>query len=340
GQVASGVGVEVHVADSDYEREVLDGSFDATYEGDNVFANVQAVWQAHELIKVRAGIDHLDETGQIVDNFGTDLDEDADQLGLWTGVVVAEERYEAEATIRYDDHSDEGDATTWRLAAAWFPRVETVKIYASAGTSFRAPALYEQYAPFSGIVDLEAEEALNIEIGHQTRLTAEWSLHNVLFRTDYDQRIVYDFGTFTYANSDSAEIVEGLETVVDGAALDGALELTGTWTWYHIKDSSLSGQADDISLRLPTNQLQLVATWSPDASWWLRGQIDHASDRRGVGGTTLDAYTLLAISGGWHIDDTWTIDARVDNLTDEDYVLAAGYATPGIAAFAGVSAAY
>ena len=53
---------------------------------------------------------------------------------------------EIDAAVRYDDYSDFGSATTWRLGGIFeIPGVESLKFKASAGTGFRAPNMSDLY---------------------------------------------------------------------------------------------------------------------------------------------------------------------------------------------------
>ena len=58
--------------------------------------------------------------------------------------------FEADAAIRYDDYSDFGSATTWRLGGiATLPFYDALKFKASLGTGFRAPDLSDLYGATS-----------------------------------------------------------------------------------------------------------------------------------------------------------------------------------------------
>ena len=53
---------------------------------------------------------------------------------------------------------------------------------------------------------------------------------------------------------------------------------------------------------------------------------------------TLDAYTLVNLSGSFEVDTGLELFARVNNLLDEDYEEAGGYGTEGRSAFIGMKA--
>ena len=74
------------------------------------------------------------------------------------------------------------------------------------------------------------------------------------------------------------------------------------------------------------------------------GELKLSSDREdnrifgsGTGRTTLAAYGLLNVGASWKLRPDWTLQARINNLADANYVLADGYSTPGRNAFFGLS---
>ena len=50
----------------------------------------------------------------------------------------------------------------------------------------------------------------------------------------------------------------------------------------------------------------------------------------------LDGYALLNLYGAYRFERDWSVFARVNNLFDRDYVVADGYATPGVNVFVGI----
>jgi vitamin B12 transporter len=54
----------------------------------------------------------------------------------------------------------------------------------------------------------------------------------------------------------------------------------------------------------------------------------------------LDGYATLAVRGEWDANDRVTLFGRIENLWDEDYQTAAGYATEGRAAYLGARARF
>lgn len=55
------------------------------------------------------------------------------------------------------------------------------------------------------------------------------------------------------------------------------------------------------------------------------------------GGTVLDNYLLLNLSGSYQLGPNWELFGRIDNVTNEQYIEALGFGTPGIAGYAGLN---
>ncbi|MFC4727664.1 TonB-dependent receptor plug domain-containing protein [Coralloluteibacterium thermophilus] len=65
------------------------------------------------------------------------------ELPLLSGVTAAEE-LTLNASARYTDYQSYGSDTTWKIGGLWTP-IRSVSLRASYGTSYRAPALFEQF---------------------------------------------------------------------------------------------------------------------------------------------------------------------------------------------------
>ncbi len=125
------------------------------------------------------------------------------------------------AGLRYDRHSQFGDAWSPRATLSW--RAGEWKLRASAGTGFRAPSVGELYYPFSGNPNLQPERSVSYDVGVERQLGkvhAEVSL----FWNDYRDLIVYDFAlseNFNVGRARSRGIeVGGRGDIGAGVALD------------------------------------------------------------------------------------------------------------------------
>ncbi len=82
-------------------------------------------------------------------------------------------------------------------------------------TGFRAPSLFNLYHPRYGNPDLEPEESTGGDLGLEQDLFGgrlRWEA--VYFNTHYEDRIGFNYTTWSYYNSGTAN-VSGLETVIE-----------------------------------------------------------------------------------------------------------------------------
>ena len=314
------------------EREVVGADFGSNdWRGAELYGSLYASWHVLPVFELSGGVDLLhDEAESRQISGGRALDDDAFLLGLWLRGAWRQERWGLATTIRQDIHSEEGDATTWQVTARGEALPERIDLQAMAGSAFRAPSLYEQFSQDDfglgaiGNDRLEAEESFGFAVGHRSRLAPGVTLGNTWFRTSFDQRISYDFAS-GFVNTDSSERIDGVESVIELEADEArpvGLLISHTWQDF--------GHAGDLQLRLPANVLRAVVTWHAPHDVTLRLAISAVDERKDIFDARLAAYTLVDLASSWRIDETWEVFGRVENLTDEDYELVDGYATPGI----------
>lgn len=254
--------------------------------------------------------------------------------------------------VRQDRHDNFGTHTNWNVA--WGARAdEQTRVFLSYGTAFKAPTVNGLFWPYSadtyygytyimqGNPDLEAEESDSLELGlrHQT---AERDLGLNLYRTETRNMI-------EWASSQTGPTEYTYQPVNRTRVTINGMELTGTWRLSSAWQTGaaltlLDAQNEDTGEQLdrrPKKQLVLHGTYqSGDHS--LRGELHAVGERRdNDGATRLAAYTLLNLSYIYRLSRDMSMDLRVENLGDRDYVLAqsysGAYATPGQSAYLGIT---
>ena len=248
-----------------------------------------------------------------------------DSKGLYLQYQGGIGDHEIQLGLREDDNEQFDRRTTGGLA--WgYPLNEKLRITASWGTAFKAPTFNELYWPGYGNPDLRPEESRSFELGVREKLAwGSWSAS--IYETSIDELIAYDAAVSAPGNVDEARI-QGLEATA--AAKIRSWSITTGLSLLKPENRSKGENRGNILPRRAEQSLRLDA--------------DRTFGRYSVGGTLLvegrryddlantrklDSYTVFDLRAGYRIDDTWLLQARIENLFDEEYQTAAFYNQPG-----------
>ena len=252
-----------------------------------------------------------------------------DNVGLFGQYLGRFGMHDLQASLRGDDNEQFGSQTTGSLA--WgYEFGGGLRLTASYGTAFKAPTFNELYFPEFGNPNLSPEESASIEAGlSATTAWGSWSVN--LYQTDIDDLIAFDADIFAPANIDAARI-RGLEAVLDARL--GQWDLSSNIT---LLDPINKGDGPNRNKRLARRAKQS-----------LRMDLDRSFDRYSLGATLLgvgrryddiansrelDAYVTLDLRGEYRFAQAWRLQARIDNLFDEEYETAAFYNQSGRSVF-------
>lgn len=234
-------------------------------------------------------------------------------------------------SLRQDDDSQFGGHGTGN-AALGYGFGNGLRVTASYGTAFKAPTFNELYYPGFGNPDLEPEQSWSAELGLSgTHPWGRWAAN--LYQTDVDDLIATTLvGT------------EYLPENVDQARIRG-LEL---WTTLDLADWLLDANLTLLDPRNEStgaNQGNLLAR-RPEQTFRL--DLDRQFGKVGVGGTLfvsgrrfddaanqvrLDGFTLVDLRASYAFSDALRLQARIENLFNEQYETAAYYNQPGRSLF-------
>ncbi|KAF0568262.1 Outer membrane vitamin B12 receptor BtuB [Psychrobacter nivimaris] len=267
----------------------------------------------------------LEYLTQDLDSTAYSID-DRNVKSAFAGYVVANDRFDAQANLRYDDDSRYGDETTYNLGGAMHLS-PNFRVGASYAKGFRAPVFNDLSPAYGGDLNLNPETSDNYEVfaqydstRHSTRLTG--------YRSDVDNLIAYS--NFKAKNINSAKI-EGISLTSDWEMNDYLFG--GSYDYQKAKDNS--GGSDDgnylpyrpkhqglvyVGYRLPS--LDIRAEYQYVGNYYSRITNTDAQ--------FVDNYGLLNISGNYKLTDNLSMTARLNNITNEDYITDIGYNTDGI----------
>jgi vitamin B12 transporter len=237
---------------------------------------------------------------------------------------------------RVDDYENFGNHSTGNIA--WgYDLKSALRLTASYGSGFRAPSLNELFSPgyfgfYTGNPDLQPETSRTLEFGLRYKSDPNQQLRISIYRNDIENLIANEGINFQAINIDEAQI-DGLE--LEYAYSQPKWSLLANLTLQNAIDTSDNSKL----IRRPDEKfsLQLHRTLTDEGSvgleWVYVGErLDGLAKDQ-----VLDPYHLLNLSGVVKMAKSLWLEARIDNLFDEDYELVYGYNTPGLSVFVGVN---
>lgn len=251
------------------------------------------------------------------------------------------------ASVRQDRNEVFDDTTDWRVTGSLKVPRTPFRLHASYGTGTKLPSFIELYGTFLRYVpnpDLRPETSRGWDAGIETTFLGGRGIVDLTyFKTDLSDEITEDYSNFpeiTSVNLDGKSRRKGLEASGRLQLVDGVL-LGAAYTWLDAFDDK--GLRE---LRRPEHQARFDIDWRFAGG---RARLNLAAiyngrmlDNAFLDGPpfserfTLDDYWLLRLSGSYEIAKGIEMFGRVENLLDQDYQEVFGYASAGVAAYAGM----
>ena len=267
------------------------------------------------------------------DEFGSGFDVDRHNAALfarWQGEFGA---HSVQASIRHDDNSQFGGASTGNFAWGW-KLSESLHLRASWGQGFRAPSLNELYYPgfpigggvylYAGNDLLQPEHSNSVEVGldWQAGRSQRWGLS--LYRNR-----VRDLIGFSDLNS-YLEAINIRRAGIEGAELDynwsaGGYTLNANATWQRARDLDTG----DRLLRRADRKLNAMLDRVFDNGTSLGLDLTAVSRRPEFAMQELGGYGRIDLRAAAPLAGNWSAELRLENLGNRDYELVQGYLTPG-----------
>lgn len=256
--------------------------------------------------------------------------------------------------VRQEEDEDFGGNTTWNLGGVLtVPGLPLpVRLRAAAGTSFKAPSLYQRYGSipgfFQGNPNLKPEKGESWEVGAEVDLPLAGRTSTIAV-TYFENRIrdLIDFNDAfdTLENRDRAKI-SGVEAVLTLRPF-AWLEAIASYTWLDARDQATG----TLLPRRPAHSGSLAATITPVQGVQVTPEIIYAgSHREGAFATYLDdssslsdaantkGATLVNLTATWQVIPAVQLFATGRNLTDRAYEPANSFQVAGRTVVAGVRA--
>ena len=233
--------------------------------------------------------------------------------------------WNALAVLRNDENSQFGSFTNWAVSGG-YKVSEGLRTVASLGTSFRAPTFNELYFPGFGNISRTPQRNRSTEVGLKyDRANLSWSA--IAYQNEIQGYI------------ESATNTQRDRAVLRGATLSAQLESGNTaysvsYDYADPRSYSTTPAQNDLRLvRVAQNMLKAGINHRIDgvtvfAEALLSSEREDAK-LVGTGRETLAGYTTLNLGANWKVRKDVKLQARVNNATDAQYMLANGYSMPG-----------
>jgi len=257
--------------------------------------------------------------------------------------------------LRYDNNNAFDNVTTYRSTAAYRFADVNARLHASFGTGQKSPTFTERFGflpdQFQGNANLKPEKSKGLDIGYEQffvdgRLVADITY----FRERLEDEIngfFFDpslsaFGMFTAVNRDGTSKSKGIELEVSARIIDG-LTTTASYTYTDANQPDAAGTPQR-EIRRPQHMAALNVNYACLDRAQLNANLSYSGEQTDVffppfpapsETVSLNAYTLVNLTGSFSATDNITIYARIENLFDKSYENVVGFATPGIGGFLG-----
>ena len=234
---------------------------------------------------------------------------------MWNALLVA----------RNDDNSQFGNFNNW-AASGGYRITESVRAVASVGTSFQAPTFNQLYYPGFGNTALQPQRNRATEVGLKYQ-AGEVSMSAIVYNNDIKGFIL------------PATNVQSSMAVLRGVTLSSSVQSGNTsyslsYDYADPRSYSTSPATNDLRLvRVARNMLNARVSHSM-GNLGVFGEVKVSGDREDnsidfTGRTTLAGYTLLNMGMNYKVQKNVSVQARLNNVTDAQYMLANTYSTPG-----------
>ena len=328
---------------ADTERDNLDGGGTETFtsQGRSDRLDVRGEWRPIGPLLLHFGAENEWTSYETL----FDVGEDTRISGAYVQGGIEYNAISGHIGARVDDHADFGTAisfgadASYEVAPGW-------RLRASVGEGFKAPSLFQLHSDFGNIA-LEPEESTSFDLGlaYGERTMTRRPVYAAItaFQRDTDNQIAFvscfgqsddicenrPFGTYDNITRTRARGIEA--ELWARPATDLTLGALYAYTDAENRDTGLT------LARRPRHAATVTGEWRP------LERVTLGADLRIVSGSfddafnavRLDGYETLTLRGSLNVTERVQVFGRIENLWDEDYQTAAGYATAGRGAHIG-----
>lgn len=320
---------------SDTERDNLDddGAVSFASDGHSERVQLRGEYRAIGGLTVAFGGEH--EWSDYVTTFDTQASVDITggyvQLGWVLGGLAVHAGGRVDDHELFGSHASFGGDISYRVGGDW-------RVRASVGEGFKAPTLFQLYS-FFGNAELRPEASTSVDFGVEHGQRGRGTHFAVTgFRRDSEDLISFAFSDarpFGFYDNTARARAQGIEAEAGFDIAEG-LRLSGVYSFVDAEDRTTG---NDLARR-PRHFATLFADYEAPFGLKLGADLRLVGRSYDDAGnlTRLGGYEVFDLRASLPVSDGIEFYGRVENLFDDDYQTASGYASPGRGVFAGVRA--
>jgi len=260
------------------------------------------------------GLYLVEETAKTL-SFGSGFEEDTSVRAVFIEDQWSSGKHQSFLAVRLTDHETIGNETTWNAEYA-FDLNDRWTVNAGIGHAFRAPNATDRYG-FGGNPGLSPEVADEVQLGLRFYPGPQHNFSLEFYRNDIEDLIEFDLVTFQLRNIGQAEI-RGAQIAYEYRGARFGLRAN----FVHQKANNAT---DGVRLLRRAEDSLSVALTRDIGIHRIGLSVLASGDREDFGGTKLENYVLMNLTGQIALGDKWRLNARIENLLDEKYETAAGF---------------
>lgn len=238
-----------------------------------------------------------------------------DNVGLFVQYQTDYSGHDLQFSARTDDNERSGNSNTGGFG--WGTDLnQNLRITASYASAFKVPTFNELYFPFFGNENLDPEESRSFELGINGEADwGGWSLG--AYETKIENLIAFDSSTFLAGNINDARI-RGIEATLSTQLQSWNLD--SNLTLLDARDRSDSDNRNNLLPRRAEESIRVDANRQfgrYKVGFTLIAVGERYNDLANE--TLLDSYTTVDLRLEYQLAKQWLLQARTENLFDEDY---------------------
>lgn len=286
--------------------------------------------------QVNIGADYRDEDGEskgYLEFFGSKLPTnfklDRSTSGVFADVTSRPtDAMLLRASVRYDD-PDDFDSETSMQAGVKYTLQNGLSFSGNWGEAYKLPSFFALGHALVGNPDLDPEQAESWDLGLTWERGDSLLLSATYFFNDFEDLIDFDDQAFINVNRKNVE-TSGVELQAQWSPLQAlSLQSQATYTDLDVKDE------DTVLTGRPEWTAGVVADWRFTARWSTVLDYRYTGEQWSTSRYTgtdvseeLDDFHRVDWLLRWRPTLAWQVQLSVDNLLDEDYETAVGFAAP------------